>query len=78
MRCLPKVFVAWISAHPRSTLHHGSVWSHTEARTLEFLQENQFRVLPHPAYFPELEGKLRGRRFETSEEATTAYNKEVK
>ena len=57
--CLPRVFKARSSAHPKSILcrlilHHDNARPHTVARTSEFLQKNDIRILLHPPYFLEL------------------------
>ena len=87
--CLPKVIASWKTRHPRSKpghlmLHHDNASAHRAARTVDFLEKEKVRVLPHPAYspdlapcdfflFPKTKEKIRGQRFSSNEEAITAY-----
>jgi histone-lysine N-methyltransferase SETMAR len=60
----------------RMWLHHDNAPAHTSAIVLEFLQENNVRIIPHPPYspdlaicdfwiFPRLKDHLRGAKFES-------------
>jgi len=60
-------------------LHHDNAPSHTAVLTHQFLAKNKTAVIPHPPYspdlapcdfflFPKMKLKLKGRRFDTSEE----------
>jgi hypothetical protein len=60
-------------------LHHDNAPSHTSVLTLQFLAKNKMAVIPDSPYypdlaprdfflFPEMKLKLKGRRFDTTEE----------
>ena len=60
-------------------LHHDKAPSHTSVLTQTFLAKNNMAVIPHTTYspdlapcdfflFPKIELKLKGRRFDTTEE----------
>jgi len=60
-------------------LHHDNAPSHTAVLTQQFLAKNKIAVTPHPPYspdlapcdfflFPKMKLKLKGRRFDTTEE----------
>lgn len=87
--CLPKVFAEWRKKHPKSSmqrlrLHHDNASPHKSGLTAEFLSTEGVRELPHPPYspdlspcdfylFPVVKNKLRGKRFQSPDEAVAAY-----
>ena len=84
--CLPEVIAELRKDNPnrRITLHHDNASSHTARVTKSFLEQQNVEVLDHPPYspdlspndfftFPRIKNMLRGKRFQTSEEAVDAY-----
>ena len=83
--CLPKVLEAWCVKHPRAStrrllLHHDNASAHTAAATFDYLQENGVQHVTHPPYYPDLapcdfflfpaiKKELKGKPFETVEDA---------
>ena len=83
--CLPKVIEAWSARRPgtsprRILLHHDNATAHTAASTLDYLQENGVQLVTHPPYSPDLapcdfflfplvKKQLKGKAFETIEDA---------
>jgi hypothetical protein len=60
-------------------LHHDKAPSHTSVFTQQFLAKNKMTVIPHPPHspdltpsdiflFPKMKLKLKGRRFDTTDE----------
>lgn len=92
--CLPQVFSVLKQQRPKSelrgiSLHHDNASAHTAAQTLDFLGEEGVKLIPHPAYspdlapcdffvFPRAKDRLRGRRFDTPELAIDAYETALK
>lgn len=88
--CLAKVFEALEQKRPHAglqgiLLHHDNAPAHTAAPTLDFLHERGVQLVSHPPYspdlaicdfglFPEMKEHLRGKRFQTSNEAVAAMN----
>lgn len=91
--CVPTVLSAWRDKRPKSGIrhllwHHDNASAHTSARTLDFFNSENVHILPHPPYspdlapcdfylFPKIKEKLKGRRFESKEDALSAYNLEI-
>jgi len=87
--CLPVVFEKLREQRPRTGLsglflHQDNASSHTARQTSTFLEQQSMRVLPHPPYspdlapcdffvFPKVKYALRGKRFDTPEDAVDAY-----
>ena len=52
--CLPKVFEVWYQRRPKTGLRglflrHDNASAHTAATTVDFLNENEVQLLPHPS-----------------------------
>ena len=57
--CLLKVLEVWCQQHPKMGLyglflHHDNASAHTAATMVDFLNDSQMQLLPHPTYLPEL------------------------
>ena len=57
--CLPKALHEWGQQHPRTgtrglKLHHDNASAHKAHVTLEFLEREKVKSLPHPPYSPDL------------------------
>ena len=57
--CLPKVFEVWCQCRPKTGLrgfflHRDNASAHTAATTVDFLNENEVQLLPHPPCSPDL------------------------
>lgn len=79
--------------HPRGGLrnllvHHDNATAHTAMQTREFLAQRNIQLVGHPPYspdlapcdfflFPTVKSQLRGRQFNTAEEAVNAYQEAV-
>jgi len=88
--CLPQIFAKLRERRPKTglrgiLLHHDNASAHTAVRTLDFLAEAGVQLLPHPAYspdlapcdffvFPRVKDHLRGKRFDSAEDAVKAYS----
>lgn len=88
--CLPRVLAELRKTNPkrRIILHHDNASSHTAVQTIAFLEQNKVEVLDHPPYspdlspndffsFPKIKRKLRGKRFQTGEEAVEAFKSAI-
>lgn len=89
--CLPKLFSTLQERRPKTglrglLLHQDNASAHTARITKDFLAESTIQVLAHPPYspdlapcdyflFPKVKNELRGRRFESPEEAVEAYER---
>jgi [histone H3]-lysine36 N-dimethyltransferase SETMAR len=84
--CLPEVIneLRKTNKNRRILLHHDNASSHTARRTTEFLEAHNVEILDHPPYspdlspndfftFPRIKKQLRGKRFQTPEQAVEAY-----
>lgn len=88
--CLPQVFEKLHEQRPSAgvrgiLLHHDNAPAHTAARTIDFLHDAGVQLVSHPPYSPDLapcdfnlfgevKNKLRGKRFQSAEEAIAAFN----
>ena len=79
--------------HPRTghrnvLVHHDNATAHTDMQTREFLEHRNIQLVGHPPYspdlapcdfflFPTVKSKLRGRNFNSAEDAVNAYQEEV-
>ena len=88
--CLPRVLESIHELRPRTRhrgilLHHDNAPAHTAKLTQEFLARESVQLLQHPPYspdlapldffvFPRVKLQLRGKRFESPEEAVEAFN----
>ncbi|CAH2008611.1 unnamed protein product [Acanthoscelides obtectus] len=88
--CLPKVITELrkISPERRIILHQDNASSHIAQRTRQYLTEENVELLDHPPYspdlspnvfftFPKIKNRLRGRRFQSPEEAVDAFKNAV-
>ncbi|CAH1995155.1 unnamed protein product [Acanthoscelides obtectus] len=88
--CLPKVITELrkISPERRIILHQDNASSHIAQRTRQYLTEENVELLDHPPYSPDLspnvfftfqkiKNRLRGRRFQSPEEAVDAFKNAV-
>ncbi len=91
--CLPEVFQEIENRWPNTglhglLLHHDNASAHTAAVTLDFLAERGVQLVTHPPYspdlapcdfflFPKMKERLRGKQFQTPEEAVLAYRGEI-
>ncbi|CAH2014053.1 unnamed protein product [Acanthoscelides obtectus] len=84
--CLPTVNTELRKINPerRIILHQDNVGSHTAQKTRQYLTEENVELLDHPPYSPDLspidfftspkiQNRLRGQRFQSSEEAVDAF-----
>lgn len=84
--CLPQVVAELRKSNPkrRIILHHDNASSHTAARTIDYLKKQNVEILDHPPYspdlspndfftFPKIKKSLRGKRFQSGEEAVSAF-----
>ncbi|CAH1963485.1 unnamed protein product [Acanthoscelides obtectus] len=80
--CLPKVITELRKINPerRIILQQDNASSHTAQKTRQYLTEENVELLDHPPYspdlspndfftFPKIKNRLRGRRFQSPEEA---------
>ena len=79
----------WSILHPKAYLtslqwHHDNASAHKAALTMDYFSENGIKLIPHPAYspdlapcdfflFPKLKKRIKGIHYNSSEEATMAY-----
>ncbi len=86
--CLPEVFAVIENKKPGHglrglMLHHDNASAHTAATTLDFLATRGVQLVTHPPYspdlapcdfylFPKIKERLRGKRFDSAEDAVTA------
>ena len=85
--CLLKVFEVWCQLHGLF-LHHDNASVHTAAITVDFLNESEVQLLPHPPYSPDLspcdfflftevKKQLNGTLFESAEDVCRAFTRAV-
>ncbi|KAI6659865.1 Transposase [Oopsacas minuta] len=88
--CMPQVIEKWSILHPKAYLtslqwNHHNASAHKAALTMDFFAENGIKLIPHPAYspdlapcdfflFPKLKKKNKGVHFNSTEEARLTYN----
>ncbi|CAH1999182.1 unnamed protein product [Acanthoscelides obtectus] len=88
--CLPKVITELRKIDPkrRIILHQDNASSHTAQITRQYLMKENVELLDHPPYspdlspndsfnFPKIKNRLRGKRFQSSEEAVDAFKNAV-
>ncbi|CAH1978606.1 unnamed protein product [Acanthoscelides obtectus] len=88
--CLPKVITELRKINPerRIILHQDNAIAHTAQKTRQYLTEENVKLLDHPPYspdlslndfftFPKIKNILRGRRFQSPEEAVDALENAV-
>ncbi|CAH2012393.1 unnamed protein product [Acanthoscelides obtectus] len=88
--CLPKIITELRKINPerRINLHQGNASLHTAQKTRQYLSEENVELLDHPPYSPDLgpndfftfrklKIRLRGRRFQSTEEAVDAFKNAV-
>ena len=91
--CIPHVFNAWQSKHPRSELqrllwHHDNASAHTAAQTMDFFTQKFIQLVTHPPYSPDLapydfflfatvKEKLKGTKFGTPDDAVNTCDSAV-
>ncbi|CAH2009022.1 unnamed protein product [Acanthoscelides obtectus] len=88
--CLPKVITELRKINPerRIILHQDNASSHTAQKTRQYLTEENVELLDHPPYspdlspndfftFPKIKNRLRGQRFQSTEEAVDAFKNAV-
>ncbi|KAI6650133.1 hypothetical protein LOD99_6215 [Oopsacas minuta] len=57
--CMPQVIEKWSILHPKAyptslQWHHNNASAHKAALTMDFFAENGIKLIPHPAYSPDL------------------------
>ena len=87
-----KVFEVWCQRHPQMGLCglflHDNASVHTAATTVDFLNDSEVQLLPHPPYSPDLspcnfylfpknEKQLNGIVFESAEDTSRAFKRAV-
>ncbi|CAH1992572.1 unnamed protein product [Acanthoscelides obtectus] len=88
--CLPKVITELRKINPerRIILHQDNASTHTSQKTRQYLTEENVDLLDHPPFsphlsnndfftFPKIKNRLRGQRFQSSEEAVDAFKNAV-
>ena len=91
--CLPKVFELWYQRRPKTGLRglfipRDNDIAHTAATTVDFLNESEVQLQPHPPYSPDLspcdlflspevKKRLKGTLFETVRGARRAFTRIV-
>ncbi|CAH1959536.1 unnamed protein product [Acanthoscelides obtectus] len=88
--CLPKVITELRKINPgrRIILHQDNASSHTAQKTRQYLTEENVELFYHPPYspdlssndfftFPKIKNRLRGRRYQSPEEAVDAFKNAV-
>ncbi|CAH1960199.1 unnamed protein product [Acanthoscelides obtectus] len=88
--CLPKVITELRKINPerRIILHQDNASSHTAQKARQYLTEENVELLDHHPYspdlnhndfftFPKIKNRLRGQRFQSSEEAVDAFKNAV-
>ncbi|CAH2000207.1 unnamed protein product [Acanthoscelides obtectus] len=77
-----------INPERRIILHQDNASSHTTQKTRQYLTEENVELLDHPPYspdlspndfftFPKIKNRLRGQRFQSSEEAVDAFKNAI-
>ncbi|CAH1982613.1 unnamed protein product [Acanthoscelides obtectus] len=88
--CLQKVIteIRKINPEKRIILHQDNASSHTAQKTRQYLTEENVELLDYPPYspdlspnvfftFPKIKNRLRGQRFQSSEEAVDAFKNAI-
>lgn len=88
---LPQVQLAYMEKHGSSTLriHHDNAPAHRSAVVMEYLEENNIQLIPHPPYSPDLapcdfwlfsrlKDHLRGNRYESRSQLGSAIYQYMK
>ncbi|CAH1985567.1 unnamed protein product [Acanthoscelides obtectus] len=87
-RSVSKKRLRKIKPERRIILHQDNASSHTAQRTRQYLTEENMKLLDHPPYspdlsptdfftFPKIKNRLRGKRFQSPEEAVDAFKNAV-